>query len=102
MMWTYRITAAARPRLIMRIAQVFDQQLLEIDRLEVIRERDVTVLRAEVHCDEYLARRIHAKLYRMPDIMHVALSNEHDEIVGENEMPNPNPPETFDPMTPQP
>lgn len=102
MVWTYRITAAARPRLIMRLAQIFDQQLLEIDRLEVIRERDVTVIRIEIHSDEYLARRIHAKLYRLSDVVHVVLSNAQDQVVGEGELPNPSAPESFDPMTPQP
>lgn len=102
MVWTYRVTAAARPRLIMRLAQVFDQQLLEIDRMEVVRQRDVTVFRIEVHCDEYLAHRIHAKLYRMADVVHVVLSNAHDEVVSEGDLPNPNAPERFDPLTPQP
>jgi glycine cleavage system regulatory protein len=102
MVWTYRITAAARPRLIMRLAQIFDQQLLEIDRLEVIRERDVTAVRIEIDCDEYLARRIHAKLYRLSDVLHVVLANARDEVVGEGKLPNPNAPSEFDPLTPQP
>ena len=86
----------------MRLAQIYDQQLLEIDRLHVIRERDVTAIRIEVTCDEYLARRIHAKLYRLSDVVHVELSNAQDGIVGEGDIPNPSAPSQFDPMTPQP
>jgi hypothetical protein len=102
MVWTYRITAAARPRLIMRIAQIFDQQLLEIERLEVLRESNVTQMRVEVQCTEHLARRIHAKLYGTSDVIHAALANAEDDIVSEGELPQPSPPESFDPMTPQP
>lgn len=102
MVFTYRITAVARPRLIMRVAQIYDQQLLEIDRLNVVRERDVTAIRIEVTCDEYLAHRIHAKLYRVADVVHVELSNAKDGIVGEGDIPNPNAPSQFDPLTPQP
>src|SRR2546430_13049292 len=102
MVWTYRITAVARPRLIMRLTQIYDQQLLEIDRLNVVRERDVTAIRIEVDCDEYLAHRIHAKLYRLSDVVHVELSNAQDGIVGERDIPNLNAPSQFDPMTPQP
>lgn len=102
MVWTYRITAVARPRLIMRLAQIYDQQMLEIDRMSIVRERDVTAVRIEVECDEYLAHRIHAKLYRLADIAHVELSNAHDGIVSEGDVPNPNAPSHFDPLTPQP
>jgi hypothetical protein len=86
----------------MRLAQIYDQQLLEIDCLHLVRESDATVLRVEVTCDEYLARRIHAKLYRLSDVLHVELSNAQDGIVGEGDIPNPNAPSRFDPMTPQP
>ncbi|MDE1177964.1 MAG: hypothetical protein PW789_15400 [Edaphobacter sp.] len=86
----------------MRVAQIFDQQLVEIDRLEVVRGRGTTTLRVEIRCDEYLARRIHAKLYRMPDIQHAALANADDDVVSEGELPNPSAPESFDPLTPQP
>jgi hypothetical protein len=102
MVWTYRITAAARPRLIMRLSQIYDQQLLEIDRMSVIRERDVTGVRIEVQCDEYLARRIHAKLYRLSDVAHVELSNAQEGIVSEGDVPSPNGPSQFDPLAPQP
>ncbi len=88
MKWTYRVTAAARPRLIMRLAQVFDQQMIEIDRLEVKRLQDATMMRIEVCCEEHLARRIHAKLYRLADVAHVLLSNEQRVVVG-GAAPNP-------------
>jgi len=102
MVFTYRITAVARPRLIMRLAQIYDQQLLEIDRLSVVREHDVTAIRIEVACDEYLAHRIHAKLYRLSDVVHVELLNAENGIVSEGDIPNPNAPSQFDPLTPQP
>ncbi|MBS1821554.1 MAG: hypothetical protein JST61_06215 [Acidobacteria bacterium] len=92
----------ARPRLIMRLAQIYDQQLLEIDRLSVVRDRDVTAVRIEVRCDEYLAHRVHAKLYRLSDIVHVELSNAESGVISEGDIPNPNAPSQFDPMTPQP
>ena len=81
MKWTYRVTAAATPRLIMRLAQVFDQQLLEMDRLEVMRLQDATMMRVEVCCEEHVARRIHAKLYRLADVAHVLLSNEQRVVI---------------------
>lgn len=102
MVWTYRIKAVARPRLIMRLAQIYDQQMLEIDRMNVVREHDAAAIRIEVQCDEYLARRIHAKLYRLSDIAHVELSNAQEGIVSEGEVPSPNAPSQFDPLAPQP
>lgn len=86
----------------MRLAQVYDQHLLEIDRMSVIRERDATAVRIEVQCDPYLAHRIHAKLYRLTDIAHVELSNAQEGVVSEGDIPSPNAPSQFDPMTPQP
>lgn len=47
MVWTYRITAVARPRLIMRLAQIYDQQMLVIDRMNVVREHDAAAIRIE-------------------------------------------------------
>ena len=88
MKWTYRVTAAARPRLVMRIAQVFDQQMLEIDRLEVMRLHDATMVRIEVCCEEHVAHRIHAKLYRLVDVAHVLLSNDQRVVIGGG-VPNP-------------
>ena len=88
MKWTYRVTAAARPRLVMRIAQVFDQQMLEIDRLEAKRLQDATMMRIEVRCEEHVAHRIHAKLYRLADVAHVLLSNDRRVVIGGG-VPNP-------------
>gem|GEM_PF-2657682 len=102
MVWTYRITAVARPRVIMRLAQIYDQQMLEIDRMSVVREHDATAVRIEVQCDECLAHRIHAKLYRLSDVAHVELSNAQDGVVSEGDVPSPNAPSQFDPLAPQP
>lgn len=102
MAWTYRITAAARPRLAMRVAQIFDQQLLEMDRFDLAREDAVTTIRISVECDESLARRIHAKLYRLADIVHVELSSGMPQSTGEGELRNPSSPSYLDPLGPQP
>jgi hypothetical protein len=102
MAWTYRITAAARPRLAMRIAQVFDQQMLEVDRFELVRQDAVAVIRICVSCDESLARRIHAKLYRLTDLVQVELSDGAVQGTGEGELRSPNSPPYLDPLGPQP
>lgn len=86
----------------MRLAQIYDQQMLEIDRMSVVREQDAASIRIVVQCDEYLAHRIHAKLYRLSDIAHVELSNTPQGIVSEGDVPSPNAPSRFDPLTPQP
>ncbi len=76
MAWTYRITAAARPRLAMRVAQIFDQQLLEVKHFHLVREDAVTTIRISVDCGEPIAHRIHAKLYRLTDVVRVDLASE--------------------------
>jgi len=86
----------------MRLAQIYDQQMLEIDRMSVVREHDATAVRIEVQCDECLAHRIHAKLYRLSDVAHVELSNAQDGVVSEGDVPSPNAPSQFDPLAPQP
>ena len=86
----------------MRLAQIYDQQMLEIDHMSVVREHHAAAIRIKVQCDEYLARRIHAKLYRLSDIAHVELSNAQEGIVSEGDVPSPNAPSRFDPLEPQP
>jgi hypothetical protein len=102
MAWTYRITAAARPRLTMRVAQIFDQQLLEVERFDLVREAAATTIRISVECDEPIARRIHAKLYRLTDLVHVELSNGRPQGAVEGELVSPSSPPYLDPLGPQP
>ena len=103
MAWTYRITAAARPRLAMRVAQVFDQQLLEVERFELIRKDAATTIRISVECDESVARRIHAKLYRLADLVQIDLLDGTLQKAGsEGELVSPAPPPYLDPFGPQP
>jgi hypothetical protein len=102
MAWTYRITAAARPRLAMRVAQIFDQQLLEPERFELIRQEAVTTIRICVSCDEPVARRVHAKLYRLADLVRVELSDGSHPASDEGDLRAPDSPPYLDPIGPQP
>ncbi len=73
MEWIYKISAAARPRVLMRIAQLFDQQLVPI-RVCLLEERggllDIAIT---VEVEQELAQRIHAKLYHHVDLLSVDL-----------------------------
>lgn len=102
MAWTYRITAAARPRLAIRVAQIFDQQLLEVDQFHLVREDAVTTIRISVDCGEPIAHRIHAKLYRLADVVRVDLASETRQGAIEGELRNPSSPSYLDPLGPQP
>jgi glycine cleavage system regulatory protein len=74
MEWTYKITAASRPRLLMRIAQVFDQQLLSMRELKLADVAGVVTVQINVEVSADLAQRIQAKLYSHTDIRKVELS----------------------------
>lgn len=73
MKWTYTITAESRPRLLMRVAQVFDQQSLLMRSLQLTQSSDHAVLHITIEAPELLARRIHAKLYHHTDIREIKL-----------------------------
>ncbi len=73
MEWTYRIRAAARPRTLMRIAQVFDQQMVSMRRCLLEETGDVVEMAITVETEEALAVRIHAKLYKLLDLHQVDL-----------------------------
>lgn len=76
MEWTYKINALARPRLLMRVAQVFDQQSL-VMRWCVMTEAGGRVdLRIGVVANADVARRVHAKLYKCVDIDRVDLEGD--------------------------
>lgn len=73
MKWTYQITAASRPRVLMRLVQIFEQQSLAICSLQLaLLDNHVKItLTAEV--EPPLAHRIQAKLYHQSDIQQVEL-----------------------------
>ncbi len=100
MMWTYRITASSRPRLAMRVAQIFDQQMLEAEQFHLTRQGDATSIHIVVECDAFLAHRIHAKLYRLTDIVHADLLDEALQNVAGEEPQGSSP--YRDPLAPQP
>lgn len=74
---TYMITADSRPRLLMRIAQVFDQQLLSLRELRLSVVDGVTTVYIHVDATPDIAHRIKAKLYSHNDIHEVHLVSEN-------------------------
>lgn len=73
MKWTYQITAASRPRVLMRLVQVFDQQSLAIRSLELTLLDNHVKINLTVEIEPDLARRLQAKLYLQTDIQNVDL-----------------------------
>jgi hypothetical protein len=73
MQWTYRITAASRPRVLMRLVQVFEQQSLAIRSLELALLDNRVKINLTVEVESALAHRIQAKLYHQLDIHQVDL-----------------------------
>jgi len=73
MEWTYQITAASRPRVLMRLVQLFDQQSLVIRSLELALLDNRVKINLTVDTDTALAHRIQAKLYHQLDIQEVDL-----------------------------
>ena len=71
MQWTYQITAASRPRVLMRLAQVFDQQSLVISSLTLALLNDYVKITLTVEAEPELAHRLKAKLYNQTDILEV-------------------------------
>ena len=74
MTWCYVIHAEPGQRLLMRIAQIFDQQFLTPEELHwratATSQVEITLY---VGCEENLARRVHAKLFHLHDILGVEL-----------------------------
>ena len=73
MEWTYTIRAAARPRVMMRIVQVFDQQMVQMRQCLLLESGDGLDISVTIDVEEELALRIHAKLYKQEDLEHIAL-----------------------------
>jgi acetolactate synthase regulatory subunit len=73
MKWTYQITAASRPRVLMRLVQIFDQQSLVIRSLELALLDNRVRISLTVEVERELALRLQAKLYHQMDIENVDL-----------------------------
>ena len=73
MRWTYQIRAIARPRVLQRIAQVFEQQMMPLQRLVLEESGGTLEMKITVEAEEELARRVHAKLYKQLDVLHIEL-----------------------------
>lgn len=63
MNWVYSITAKREARLLMRVSQIFDQQMLTPKTLTWSCAESIVQMTVHVLCEESLARRIHAKLW---------------------------------------
>ncbi|MCU1222650.1 MAG: hypothetical protein JWQ42_743 [Edaphobacter sp.] len=74
MQWTYTIAAEPRARILTRVVQLFDQQMLSLRSL-VLEETDAAVhLAITVEAEPHLAQRIQAKLYKQFGISSVDLA----------------------------
>ena len=71
--WTYKITAAANPRMLLRVLQLFDQQRLAYHQLSYAVAGEVATIVIRTPADPHHASRIHAKLYNQHDIREVEL-----------------------------
>jgi hypothetical protein len=65
MSWIYSITAKQEARLLMRVTQIFDQQMVTPKMLTWSCAESIVEITVHVLCEEPLARRIHAKLWHL-------------------------------------
>ena len=73
MLWTYQITAASRPRVLMRLVQVFDQQCLVIRSLTLSLLDDHVSIAVTIEVEPGQAHRVRAKLCNQIDIQNVEM-----------------------------
>jgi hypothetical protein len=73
MEWTYKISASARPKVLMRVVQVFDQQSMPMRRCVLEECGELLEIEIVAEMGEDLARRIQAKLYKLVDLLEVDL-----------------------------
>jgi hypothetical protein len=73
MQWTYQITAVSKPRVLMRLVQLFEQQSLVIHSLRLALLDDRVKISLTVEVEPELAHRLQAKLYHQIDIQEVDL-----------------------------
>ncbi len=74
MLWTYQISAAPKPRVLARVVQLFDQQLLTVSRLTLTQDDETVAILVTVAVEAALAHRLHAKLFHVQDIEQVHLT----------------------------
>lgn len=82
MEWTYTIKAISRPRVLMRVAQVFDQQMVAMRECRLIDTGIALEITVTIEAEEYLARRMHAKLYKQQDMEQIDLIAGRPSLVG--------------------
>lgn len=84
MEWKYAMTCMTGPRLLMRIALIFDQQLLTLEELTWSCVDDGAMVRVlvRVQCEEGLARRMHAKLLHLYDVLTAELTRCGEDYSG--------------------
>ena len=73
MEWTYKISASVRPKVLMRVVQVFDQQSVAMRRCLLEECGGLLQILIVAEVDEELAPRIQAKLYKLVDLGEVEL-----------------------------
>ncbi|QHN02309.1 hypothetical protein FTO74_02170 [Granulicella sp. WH15] len=82
MEWKFQLTAAARPRVLSRVMQLFDQQSLNVRSLVFTQTAEVIVIQALVEVEAALAQRLQAKLYRQIDLREVMLTACEERLSG--------------------
>jgi hypothetical protein len=75
MEWTFRITASPGPRMLARVAQIFDQHLLAIQDCSLKAYDHAVEITVVALTDEAKASRIHAQLFHLVDLRDVTLSS---------------------------
>lgn len=83
MLWTYRLRCLSGPRLMMRVAQLFDQQGLNIESFSWLLDAagEFVVIELSVRCGAALAHRLQAKLLHLQDVCEADL-REHAATPG--------------------
>ena len=79
MQWTYTILAEAKPRVLMRIAQLFEQQMVSMQSCHLLTENDRLHISIVIYAEAEMAQRIHAKLWKQIDLLGVDLLPQESE-----------------------
>lgn len=86
MQWTYKIIATPQPRVLARVLQLFDQQLIVVQSLTLTQTEVEIRVRISAEIEPALAVRLHAKLLHVMAVEDVQLetpatsetNDEHD------------------------
>ena len=73
MHWTYQITAASHPRVLLQLVQFFEEQSLVISALDVALHHQSAKINLTVEAESALAHRLHAELPQQPHVRQVEL-----------------------------